>query len=79
MLTFAAYVVLGIVSDVIITWYYLAIASRRAFQASILAVVIPLLSFAVIAQALETHDLTCVLAFVLGNGAGTYWAVKKAK
>jgi hypothetical protein len=79
MLTFIGYFALGVVSDVIITIYYLAVASRRALRASALAIVIPLLSFAVIAQALETHDWTCILAFTLGNGAGTYWAVRKAR
>lgn len=79
MLTFAAYFALGVVSDAIITVYYLAVASRRALRASILAAIIPLLSFAPIAQAIETHDWTYIIAFVLGNGAGTYLAVKRAK
>lgn len=79
MPTFIGYLALGIVSDVIITWYYLAIASRRAFRASILAVIIPLLSFAVIARALETHDPTCIVGFVIGNGIGTFIAVRRSK
>jgi len=79
MVTLLAYVSLGILSDVLIAWYYMALSGRRAFRASALALVIPLFTFGVIERALATHDWKCIGGFVIGNALGTYWAVSKSK
>ena len=79
LLTLLIYVALGIVADIFIAWYYLALSERRAFRASVLAVLIPLFTFGVIERALATHDMTCIVGFVVGNGIGTYWAVRHSR
>lgn len=79
MLTFVVYLALGVLSDILIGKYYLALSAHRALLASGLAIAIPLTTFLVMAQALETKNITCILGFVLGNGLGTYWVVKHDK
>ena len=79
MVTLLAYTALGILSDILVAWYYMALSARRAFRASALAVLIPLFTFGVIERALATHDLTCIVGFVVGNGIGTFIAVKRSK
>ena len=79
LLTLLIYVALGVIADVFIAWYYLALSERRAFRASVLAVLIPLFTFGVIERALATHDMTCIVGFVMGNGIGTYWAVRRKR
>jgi len=76
LLTLLIYVALGVVADVFIALYYMALSERRAFRASLYAVIIPLFTFGVIERALATHDMTCIVGFVVGNGIGTYWAVR---
>jgi len=76
LLTLLIYVALGVVADIFIALYYMALSERRAFQASLYAVIIPLFTFVVIERALATHDVTCIIGFVIGNGIGTYIAVK---
>ena len=77
ILILLAYVSLGILSDVLIARYYMALSARQALRASVYAAAIPLTTFLVIARALETKDLGLFLAFTLGNAIGTYWAVSK--
>jgi hypothetical protein len=79
MVTLLAYVSLGILADIFIARYYMALSARRAWLASLYAVIIPLFTFGVIERAMTTRDWKCVVGFVIGNGAGTYWAVKRAK
>ena len=79
MVTLLAYVSLGILADIFIARYYMALSARRAWLASLYAVIIPLFTFGVIERAMTTHDLRCVIGFVLGNSVGTYIAVKRAK
>jgi hypothetical protein len=76
LLTLLIYVVLGVVADVFIALYYIALSERRAFRASLYAVIIPLFTFGVMERALTTHDLKCIVGFVVGNGIGTFLAVK---
>ena len=79
MLTLLAYVILGIIADVLIARYYLALSDRLALSAAIYALLIPLFTFGVIERAMTTHDPRCVIGFVIGNSLGTFWAVKRAK
>lgn len=72
------FVVLGVLSDVLVVRYYRAISERRAFLGSVYGVLIPLFTFLVIERALNTNQMGYFLAFVLGNGAGTYWQIKRA-
>jgi len=58
LLTLLIYVALGVVADIFIALYYMALSERRAFQASLYAVIIPLFTFVVIERALATHDVT---------------------
>jgi hypothetical protein len=76
MITIIAYIALGVMGDILIARYYRSISDRRALSASIYALLIPLLTFGVMERALNTHDLRCIIGFVLGNGLGTYWAVR---
>jgi len=76
LLILLIYVALGIVADIFIALYYMALSERRAFRASLYAVIIPLFTFGVIERALTTHDPKCIAGFVIGNGIGTYIAVK---
>jgi len=76
LLTLLIYVALGVVADIFIALYYMALSERRAFRASLYAIIIPLFTFGVIERALTTHDLKCIVGFVAGNGIGTYWAVR---
>jgi positive regulator of sigma E activity len=79
LLTLFIYVALGVVADIFIALYYMALSERRAFRASLYAVIIPLFTFGVIERALTTHDLKCIVGFVVGNGIGTYWAVRHSR
>jgi positive regulator of sigma E activity len=75
-LTLLIYVALGVVADIFIALYYMALSERRAFRASLYAVIIPLFTFGVIERALTTHNVTCIVGFVIGNGIGTYFVVR---
>ena len=77
MLILLIYVGLGVIADVVITLYYMALSERRAFRASVYALIIPLFSFLVIERALATKDIRCIVGFVIGNAIGTYLAVKR--
>jgi len=79
LLTLLIYVALGIVADIFIALYYMALSERRAFRASLYAVIIPLFTFGVIERALATHDLKCIVGFVVGNGIGTYLVVRHSR
>jgi hypothetical protein len=79
LLTLLAYVSLGILADVLIARYYLALSARRALSASVYSLLIPLFTFGVIERAMTTRDWKCVVGFVAGNAIGTYWAVKKTR
>jgi hypothetical protein len=76
LLTPLIYVGLGVVADIFIALYYMALSERRAFRASLYAVIIPLFTFGVIERALTTHNIMCIVGFVVGNGIGTYIVVK---
>jgi len=73
------YVALGVVADIFIALYYMALSDRRAFRASLYAIIIPLFTFGVIERALTTHDLKCIVGFVIGNGIGTYLVVRNRR
>jgi hypothetical protein len=75
--TLLIYVTLGVIADIFIALYYMALSGRRALSASLYAVIIPLFTFGVIERALATHDVTCIIGFVVGNGIGTYLAVRR--
>jgi len=79
LMTLLIYLALGVVADIFIALYYMALSDRRAFEASLYAMIIPLFTFGVIERALTTHDLTCIVGFVVGNGIGTYWAVRHSR
>ena len=79
LLTLLIYVAIGVAADIFIALYYMALSERRAFRASLYAVIIPLFTFGVIERALTTHNILCIVGFVFGNGIGTYLAVINAK
>ena len=77
MATILLFIALGFLSDVLIVRYYQCISARRAWLASGLAFVIPVLSFLVIERALSTNNMMYFLAFCVGNAAGTFYQLKR--
>lgn len=79
MITFFGYVALGVIADILVARYYMALSAHRALRASVLAAAIPLTTFLVMERALATRNVSLFLAFTAGNAMGTYWVVKHDK
>lgn len=70
---------LGVISDIFVALYTHAVASGRAFRASVHSFIIPVLVYLVLAKALETHSVVSIVVFALGNSLGTYITVRHIK
>jgi len=62
---------LGVLQDLVITRYYLALTSRRVFLAPVLAVLITVLAVAVLDGLITSHHPILILSYGLGTGLGT--------
>lgn len=76
MLTFLLYLGLGLLMDVALTKYYIAISARRVFPASILAGFITAFSIYVIDQFVTTGNVWLLAGYCLGNSLGTWIGMK---
>ena len=74
------YFVIGVVYDVVITLYYLAINDRKSMLAGLWSFVITVVPFFIIYEIILSKDFTCqLLMYALGCGVGTYLTVKYNK
>ena len=71
-----AFFAAGLVIDIIITLYTKAIADGKKYTASVLAMVITVVNFSVMAYVLQNmgDSISGIAAFSAGNGVGT-WGV----
>jgi hypothetical protein len=70
----------GIIQDLLITYYYQSISKERAWKASALSTVITLVNLVIlykIITGIEDQIISVIIAYALGNGVGTMIAMKK--
>ena len=81
ILTMLAIFGAGIFIDILVTRYTSAIADKKKIHASILAMIITVLNFTVIAYILQNVDgnFGSILSFAGGNGIGTFLGFGKTK
>lgn len=68
---FALYLAAGIVQDLLIVRYYLALVSRRTIVTPVLAVLITVLTVGVYDGLITSRHPLLILAYGLGTGLGT--------
>ena len=74
------YFVIGIIQDLLITYYYQTIVKEQAWQAAWLSGFITIVNTLVLysmLNSLDTQVLSVIVAYSLGNGVGTFVVVKK--
>ncbi len=62
---------LGVVTDLIIAQFYLAIASRRVALAAVLSILVTAIPFFITERAINTKRKVIFVWYALGCGAGT--------
>jgi hypothetical protein len=70
----------GFFQDILITFYYQAIAKQFPMRAAVLSVSVTLVNLIILYEilaGLETQVFSIILAYALGNGTGTYVVVKR--
>lgn len=72
----AFYFGLGFVLDFLITMYTRFILQRRATWASLSGMLVTALNLWVIAEIVVSKNFILIIAFIVGQGCGTYLAVK---
>ena len=78
--TILLYFIVGVVYDVLITLYYLAITDRRSAMAGFWSFVITALQFFVLYELILSKDfLAQLIAYSLGCAIGTFVTVKYSK
>lgn len=78
--TVLIYFIVGLVYDILITLYYLAISDRRSVMAGFWSFVITMVSIFVLYELIPSKDFVVqLLAYALGCGVGTYFTVKYNK
>lgn len=71
------YFLLGVVQDFLIAKYYRALSLRSVMAASSLAALITLMTFVVIK--FTFGNLSFIIAYAMGTGAGTALALRRGK
>lgn len=72
----------GFVQDLLITFYYQAVAKDYPWKSSVLSVVVTLVNLVVLYEILsgiETQVFSIIFAYAIGNGAGTFYVVNRQK
>jgi hypothetical protein len=75
LLLAACYVAFGIVSDFMITKYYVAVYRRRRLMGAVLGTLITLLTIYIFDQIITSNKFYLMLAWAVGNGVGTYLGI----
>jgi len=74
------YFMIGVVYDVVITLYYLAITDRRSAMAGFWLFVITVVQILILYELIPSKDfLPQLLSYAVGCGVGTYGTVKYNK
>ena len=78
--TILLYFVIGLVYDVAITLYYLAVTDRRSAMAGLWSFLITVVQILILYEIIPSKDfLAQLIAYALGCGIGTYLTVKYNK
>ena len=80
VLTHLLFFGVGFFQDILITYYYQSIAAEKAAISSFLSFALTLVNLTIlytILSGIETQVVTVVLAYALGNGAGTFVVIKR--
>jgi hypothetical protein len=73
------YFSVGVLQDFLIARYYLALSARSVWVASILAAVITLLTVKVFASVITSNEMTLMIAYAIGTGAGCFLGIGKRR
>jgi len=76
LMQFVIYMALGLALDYLLTKYYISISLRYRYRASILSMIITLLTVFVIASVIKMNSVVPLLGYALGNGVGTFLGVR---
>lgn len=72
----------GIIQDIFITYYYVAIAKEYPWRASITSATVTIINLVVLYQILtgiEDQIISIILVYAVGNGVGTMIVMKKQR
>lgn len=73
------YLGLGILNDVLITLYYIYVGKHSAIPASFLTILVTMLGFFVIGEAVVKADWTLILFYSIGSAIGCFFTIKFVK
>ncbi len=73
------YLGLGILNDILITLYYILVGKRSAIPASLLTILITLLGFFVIGEAVVKADWSLIIIYAVGSAIGCFFTIKFVK
>jgi hypothetical protein len=78
----ALFFAVGFVQDLLITFYYQAVARDNSEKSAVLSVIVTLVNVIVLYEILtgiESRVISVIVAYALGNGVGTYYVVNRQK
>jgi hypothetical protein len=73
------YLGLGIANEILVTLYYIYVGKHSAIPASLLTVLISLLGFFVIGEAVVASNWTLVLFYAFGSALGCFCTIQLVK
>lgn len=73
------YLGLGILNDILITLYYIFVGKHSAIPASLLTILVTLLGFFVIGEAVVNANWNLILFYALGSAIGCFFTIKFVK
>ncbi len=73
------YLGLGILNDILITLYYIFVGKHSAIPASFLTILVTLLGFFVIGEAVVKADWTLLLLYAFGSAIGCFFTINLVK
>lgn len=80
ILTYLTFFLIGILQDILATYYYQMIAKEYPWRAGVFSMVVTLVNLLILYEILtgiEEQALSVILVYAFGNGVGTFMVIKK--
>ena len=79
-LTYLTFFLVGIIQDILATYYYQTIAKEYSWRAGIFSMIVTLVNLVILYEiitGIETQALSVIFVYAFGNGVGTFIVIKK--
>jgi len=70
---------LGILTDILVTLYYISVGHRLAIRSAVLSLLMTLLGFFIIERIVVSTNWFLILSYALGSAIGCYSVIKLSK